>query len=81
MPPSARSLAEPAGAAGIAELPELPFITVVVPARNERRFIGDTLGQLLAQDYPREQLEILVCDGMSDDGTREIGRASCRERV
>jgi glycosyltransferase involved in cell wall biosynthesis/cellulose synthase/poly-beta-1,6-N-acetylglucosamine synthase-like glycosyltransferase len=49
-----------------------PFITVVMPVRNEARFIADTLGQLLRQDYPRERFEILVADGMSDDGTREI---------
>ena len=49
-----------------------PFITVVMPVRNEARFIGDTLGQLVAQEYPAERYEIIVADGMSDDGTREI---------
>ena len=51
---------------------EPPFLTVVMPVRNEARFIADTLGQLLRQDYPRERFEILVADGMSDDGTRDI---------
>ncbi len=51
-----------------------PFITIVMPVRNEARFIADTLGQLLAQDYPSDRFEILVADGMSDDGTREIVR-------
>lgn len=50
----------------------IPFITVVMPVRNEARFIADTVGQLLAQDYPHDRLEILVADGMSDDGTRDI---------
>lgn len=49
-----------------------PLITVVMPVRNEARFIGDTLGQLLSQEYPAERYEIIVADGMSDDGTREI---------
>lgn len=49
-----------------------PFITVVMPVRNEARFIGDTLGQLLSQDYPANCYEIIIADGMSDDGTREI---------
>lgn len=49
-----------------------PFITVVMPVRNEARFIGDTLGQLLGQDYSADKYEIIVADGMSDDGTREI---------
>ena len=51
-----------------------PFITVVMPVRNEERFIGDTLNQLLAQDYPPDRYEIIVADGMSTDGTREIVR-------
>lgn len=49
-----------------------PFITVVMPVRNEVRFIGETLGQLVAQDYPEDRFEIIVADGMSDDGTREL---------
>lgn len=50
----------------------VPFITVVMPVRNEVRFIADTLEQLREQDYPNDCFEILVADGMSDDGTREI---------
>lgn len=49
-----------------------PFITVVMPVHNEARFIADTLGQLREQDYPKDRFEILVADGMSDDGTRDI---------
>ena len=49
-----------------------PFISVVLPVRNEARFIGDTLEQLVAQEYPADRYEIIVADGMSDDGTREI---------
>lgn len=50
----------------------LPFITVVMPVRNEERFIARTLGQLLDQDYPPERFEIIVADGGSTDRTREI---------
>lgn len=49
-----------------------PFITIIMPVRNEARFIRDTLGQLLEQDYPRDCFEIIVADGMSDDGTQDI---------
>jgi len=49
-----------------------PFITIVMPVRNEARFITGTIGQLLTQDYPRDRFEIIVVDGMSDDGTRGI---------
>ena len=53
---------------------ELPFITIVMPVYNEARFIRDTLGQLLGQDYPSDRYEIIVTDGMSDDGTQDIVR-------
>jgi glycosyltransferase involved in cell wall biosynthesis len=43
-----------------------------MPVRNEARFIGETLNQLLSQDYPQDYYEIIVADGMSDDGTQEI---------
>jgi succinoglycan biosynthesis protein ExoA len=51
---------------------ELPLVTVILPIRNEARFISPCLSAVLNQDYPREKIEILVVDGMSDDGTREI---------
>lgn len=50
----------------------LPFLTIVMPVRNEARFIRDTLMQLLKQDYPTDRYEILVVDGMSDDSTVSI---------
>jgi len=43
-----------------------------MPVRNEARFIGDTLEQLLAQNYPSDRYEIIVADGISDDGTQQI---------
>src|SRR5206468_499009 len=49
----------------------LPSVSVVLPTLNERAFIRDCLDSLLAQDYPA-LTEILVCDGGSTDGTREL---------
>jgi glycosyltransferase involved in cell wall biosynthesis len=49
-----------------------PFISILMPIRNEADFIRRSLGAVLAQDYPAAQLEILVADGLSTDGTREI---------
>src|SRR5437879_350126 len=55
----------------------LPFVTIVVPCRNEGKHIARCLESILANDYPKDRLEILVVDGMSSDGTREIVRSYC----
>ncbi len=49
-----------------------PFVSVIVPCRNEERHIAQCLDSILANDYPPERMEILVVDGMSEDKTREI---------
>jgi glycosyltransferase involved in cell wall biosynthesis len=51
-----------------------PRVTAVIPCRNEEHYIGPCLDSLLQCDYPQDHLEILVADGMSDDGTRDIVR-------
>lgn len=47
------------------------YVSVVMPCFNEERFIGKVL-QNLAGQYNSEQYEIIVVDGMSVDGTREV---------
>ena len=50
-------------------------ISVLVPCRNEKLHIREFLDSLAAQELdPGYELEILVADGMSDDGTREVLR-------
>lgn len=49
-----------------------PFVSVIVPVRNEEAFLADTLHQLLTQDYEASRFEILVADGRSTDDTRTI---------
>lgn len=49
-----------------------PFVSVLMPVRNEGPFIARSLGAVLAQDYPADRMEILVIDGMSSDGSREM---------
>jgi succinoglycan biosynthesis protein ExoA len=48
-----------------------PIVSVIIPCRNEARFIGACLDSILASDYPAARREIIVADGLSDDGTRE----------
>ncbi|HEX8776429.1 MAG TPA: glycosyltransferase family 2 protein [Pyrinomonadaceae bacterium] len=51
-----------------------PFVSLIMPVRNEAAFIARGLGAVLGQDYPPGRMEVIVADGMSDDGTREIVR-------
>lgn len=58
---------------------EQPFVTVIMPVRNEADFIARSLGAVLTQDYPPERMEIIIADGMSTDGTRaEIARLAAQ---
>lgn len=50
-----------------------PFVSVIVPARNERRNIGRCVQSILASDYPA--FEIIAVDDHSTDGTGEVARA------
>ena len=49
-----------------------PFVSVLMPVRNEEEYIERSLEAVLAQDYPSDRMEIIVSDGMSTDGTRKI---------
>ncbi len=50
----------------------LPLISIIIPCRNEEKFIGRCLDSIVEQDYPKENLEVLVVDGMSEDRTRRV---------
>lgn len=47
-------------------------VSIVMPAYNEENYIEACIASVQAQDYPKEQIEILVADGRSTDKTREI---------
>jgi len=49
-----------------------PFVSIVMPIRNEAGYIQQGIAALLEQNYPAERFEIIVADGMSDDGTRAV---------
>jgi glycosyltransferase involved in cell wall biosynthesis len=49
-----------------------PFVSVIMPVRNEAAFIERSVGSVLAQDYPQASMEILIADGGSTDATREV---------
>lgn len=47
-------------------------VSVVIPMRNEEKYIGRCLESILATDFPLQEMEILVADGRSSDRSREI---------
>ena len=49
-----------------------PVISVVIPTFNRRETLAEVLPLLANQSLPREQVELLVCDSGSTDGTKEL---------
>ena len=44
-------------------------LSVIVPIYNEERYIEACVASLLAQDFPQEEMELLLVDGASTDRT------------
>lgn len=54
-------------------------VTVVIPVRNAERTLEETFKYLLAVDYPREDMEIILADGGSSDSTVKIIKSKMQE--
>ncbi len=52
---------------------DLPMISIIIPTRNRARYLKRSLDKILESDYPN--LEIIVIDGASNDGTVELLRS------
>ena len=51
---------------------KLPFVSILIPVRNEGFYISRCIQSVLGQAYPQDQIEILIADGMSDDNTLSL---------
>lgn len=51
---------------------DLPTLSIIVAARNEEEHIGWLLSHLQAQDYPKEEIEIIIANDGSTDATGDI---------
>ena len=47
-----------------------PFVSIVMPVRNEVAYIDRSLAAVFAQTYPHSLMEVVVADGLSTDGTK-----------
>lgn len=54
---------------------ELPFVSVIVPAKNEQQYIFKCLESLSIQNYPKDKYEVVVIDNLSTDRTAEIAES------
>lgn len=56
-------------------LPQVPKVSIFIPAHNEEMVIAQTLKAMVRLNYPKDRLEvILICDNCSDQ-TKEIGQS------
>jgi glycosyltransferase involved in cell wall biosynthesis len=53
---------------------EYPFVTAMIVARNEEKYIEKCFRSLLEQNYPPDRYEVLIIDGLSDDETLAIAK-------
>jgi len=55
------------------------MVSVIIPCRNEAKYIDSCINSILNNDYGKENIEVIVVDGMSDDGTRDIIQKQIRQ--
>ena len=48
------------------------LVSVCTIARNEEEYLPHLLEDITKQDYPAEQIEVVMVDSSSTDGTRRI---------
>ena len=51
---------------------ELPFVSVIIPTLNTVKTVKMAIEAVLEQKYPKDKMEVIVVDGGSTDGTREV---------
>ena len=54
-------------------------IAIVIPCRNEEKYIGRCIESVLKQDYPKDKISLFICDGMSTDQTPDIVKSYIRK--
>jgi len=50
----------------------IPKVSAIIPVYNEIQYISSCLESLINNDYPKDNLEILVVEGGSNDGTIKV---------
>lgn len=50
-------------------------VSLIIPCRNEEGFLAQCLDSIIENSFPKRDLEVLVVDGMSNDGTSKIAQS------
>lgn len=58
---------------------KLPLVSIVIPCRNEGKYIERCLDSIVTNDYPSDKIEALVVDGMSEDNTLKEVKKFCKK--
>ena len=48
------------------------FISIIIPVRNEIKYIRSCVESVINSDYPKDLVQLLIVDGGSIDGTRGV---------
>ena len=51
---------------------DFPFVSIVICTFNRKKFLEKCLESIFAIEYPKSQYEVIVVDGGSTDGTKEL---------
>ena len=54
-------------------------VSVIVPVLNEKKYIKEFIESVLRQDFDKNFMEVLLIDGISKDGTRDIIKNYCKK--
>ncbi|MGN6193309.1 MAG: glycosyltransferase [Ginsengibacter sp.] len=60
---------------------ELPFVSIIIAARNEEKNIGDCIQSIIDQTYPENKFEIIVTDDHSTDATVPVIKSFQKENI
>lgn len=51
-----------------------PLVSILIPCYNEEKRLPELLQAIYGQTYPRQRLEVIIADGLSQDGSRDVIR-------